>query len=194
MFILLAFFTACRIGLDAQQRTIKQLQAGNITEDTSYVYQLPFLPGKKHGVVQGYFSPFSHKNRAAIDFKMKKGTTVVAARSGVVIRLKEDGKRGGWSKKNRPHGNYIIIQHSDGSRAGYWHLQHNSILPNIGDTVQQGQPIGKSGKTGYALFPHLHFLAWRYMGGNWQPIGTRFHTHKGTTYLRPGRFYRKPGN
>jgi murein DD-endopeptidase MepM/ murein hydrolase activator NlpD len=195
IFIVL-FFTACRTGLDAQQRTARQLQKGTITEDTSYVYQLPFLPGKKYWVAQGYFSIFSHKNRAALDFKMKKGTTIVAARSGVVLRLKEDGNRGGWNKKNRPYGNYIIIQHSDGSRAGYWHLQYNSILPNVGDTVQQGQPIGKSGKTGYALFPHLHFLAWRNPGGTqqvgWQPIGTRFATHKGITYLRPGRFYKKP--
>lgn len=195
IFIVL-FFTACRTGLDAQQRTARQLQKGAITEDTSYVYQLPFLPGKKYWVAQGYFSIFSHKNRAALDFKMKRGTTIVAARSGVVIRLREDGNRGGWSKKNRPYGNYIIIQHNDGSRAGYWHLQYNSILPNIGDTVQQGQPIAKSGKTGYALFPHLHFLAWRNSGGTqqvgWQPIGTRFATHKGITYLRPGRFYRKP--
>lgn len=185
-------FTACRTGLDAQQRTARQLQKGTITEDTSYVYQLPFLPGKKYWVAQGYFSIFSHKNRAALDFKMKKGTTIVAARSGVVLRLKEDGNRGGWSKKNRPYGNYIIIQHNDGSRAGYWHLQYNSILPNVGDTVQQGQPIGKSGKTGYALFPHLHFLAWRPQQVGGQPIGTRFATHKGITYLRPGRFYKKP--
>lgn len=188
----LLLFTACRTGLDAYQRTTKQLQKGVITEDTSYVYQLPYLPGKKYWVAQGYFSVFSHKNRAALDFKMKRGTTILAARSGVVIRLKEDGNRGGWSKKNRPYGNHIIIQHEDGSRAGYWHLQYNSILPQVGDTVQAGQPIGKSGKTGYALFPHLHFLVWRNRGGNWQPIGTRFNTHKGVGYLRPGRFYKQP--
>lgn len=188
----LLLFTACRTGLDAHQRTTKQLQKGEITEETSYVYQLPYLPGKKYWVAQGYFSVFSHKNRAALDFKMKRGTTVLAARSGVVIRLKEDSNRGGWSKKNRPYGNHIIIQHEDGSRAGYWHLQYNSILPQVGNTVQAGQPIGKSGKTGYALFPHLHFLVWRNRGGNWQPIGTRFNTHKGVGYLRPGRFYKQP--
>jgi murein DD-endopeptidase MepM/ murein hydrolase activator NlpD len=186
------WLAACRTGLNAQQQTVRQLQQGRITEDTSYVYLLPYLPGKKHWVVQGYYSPFSHKHRAALDFKMKKGTVIVAARSGVVVRLKEDSNRGGWSKKNRPYGNHIVIQHSDGSRAGYWHVQYNSILPNLGDTVQQGQPIARSGQTGYALFAHLHFLVWHYANGTWQAIGTRFHTHKGIGYLRPGKFYQRP--
>jgi murein DD-endopeptidase MepM/ murein hydrolase activator NlpD len=186
-------FAACRTsGLTAQQETIRQLQRGKIKEDTSYLYQLPYLPGKKHWIAQGYYGPFSHKHRAALDFKMRKGTVIVAARSGVVVRLKEDSNRGGWSRKNRPHGNHIVIQHSDGSRAGYWHVQYNSILPNLGDTVLAGQPIARSGKTGYALFAHLHFLVWNYDNGTWQAIGTRFRHHKGIGYLRPGKFYKAP--
>jgi murein DD-endopeptidase MepM/ murein hydrolase activator NlpD len=185
----LILFASCATSKDPHRRITKQLQQGAIKEDTSYVYNLPYKDGK-HIIVQGYFSLFSHKNRAALDFKMKKGTAIYAARGGVVVRLKKDSNRGGWSKKNRPHGNFIIIQHSDGSRAGYWHLQYNSVLPNAGDTVQQGQLIAKSGKTGYAMFPHLHFLVWRSSGGNWQPIGTRFRTSKGIGYLRPLHFYR----
>ncbi|MBL7723438.1 MAG: M23 family metallopeptidase [Chitinophagaceae bacterium] len=52
----------------------------------------------------------------------------------------------------------MIIQHPDGSRAGYWHLQHNGALVKVGDTVTKGQVIALSGKTGYAMTPHLHFL------------------------------------
>jgi murein DD-endopeptidase MepM/ murein hydrolase activator NlpD len=188
---ILVFFASCSVSKDPHWRITKQLQQGKIKEDTSYVYTLPYKDGK-HIIVQGYFSLFSHKDRAALDFKMKKGTAIYAARGGVVVRLKKDSNRGGWSKKNRPHGNYIIIQHSDGSRAGYWHLQYNSVLPNVGDTVQQGQLIAKSSKTGYAMFPHLHFLVWRSNGGNWQPIGTRFKTSKGVGYLKPLHFYKIP--
>ena len=36
-------------------------------------------------------------------------------------------------------------------------MQFNSALVNVGDTVKQDEPIGLSGKTGYTLFPHLHF-------------------------------------
>jgi murein DD-endopeptidase MepM/ murein hydrolase activator NlpD len=192
LIVMLVLFASCSVSKDPHRRITKQLQQGKTKEDTSYVYDLPYKDGK-HIIVQGYFSLFSHKDRAALDFKMKKGTAIYAARGGVVVRLKKDSNRGGWSKKNRPHGNFIIIQHSDGSRAGYWHLQYNSVLPNIGDSVQQGQLIAKSGRTGYAMFPHLHFLVWRSKGGTWQPIGTRFRTSRGIGYLKPLHFYKAPG-
>jgi murein DD-endopeptidase MepM/ murein hydrolase activator NlpD len=188
----LMLLVSCLVSKDPHRRITRQLQQGKIKEDTSYLYELPYKDGK-HIIVQGYFSLFSHKDRAALDFKMKKGTPVYAARGGTIVRLKKDSNRGGWSKKNRSHGNYIIIQHGDGSRAGYWHLQYNSVLPNVGDTVQQGQLIAKSGKTGYAMFPHLHFLVWRSNSGTWQPIGTRFKTSKGIGYLKPLHFYKVPG-
>jgi murein DD-endopeptidase MepM/ murein hydrolase activator NlpD len=122
---------------------------------------------------------------------MKKGTKIHAARKGVVRRLKKDGKKGGWNKKYRAEGNYIVIQHDDGSMSGYWHLQYNGVLVNVGDTIQQGQVIGLSGRTGYALFPHLHFLVW-WPGNNNQRFqsGSRFQTSKGIIYLRPFRRYK----
>lgn len=182
---------SCEVSKDPLRTQIKQLQKGITREDTSYIYSLPYAYNEAHWMVQGYFSRYSHRNRAALDFKMKKGTPIHAARNGVVIRVKEDGFKGGWDKKYRPEGNYIIIQHEDSSRAGYWHLQHEGVVVNPGDTVEQGQLIGYSGKTGYALFPHLHFLVWRFgKQGNWIPTATRFRTSKGILYLRPFRKYR----
>ena len=182
---------SCTVSNNPMRTQIRQLQKGIIKDDTSYVYCLPFAYNTSHCLVQGYFSRYSHKNRAALDFKIKKGTTVFAARNGVIIRVKEDGYKGGWNKKYRPEGNFIIVQHVDGSRAGYWHLQHNGALVNVGDTVVQGQLIGLSGRTGYALFSHLHFLVWRFnKDGQWQQTATRFNTSKGIIYLRPFRRYR----
>lgn len=195
-FILLltvAGFTSCVSIKDPYQRYVRNLQKGKVKEDTSYVYHLPFENGKRYRVVQGYFSPFSHKNRAAIDFKMKRGSKICAVREGVVIRVKEDGDRGGWNRKYRPYGNNVVIQHPDGTRAGYWHLQKDGVLVNVGDTVKAGQVIGLSGKTGYAALPHLHFLVWNNRGGQWQQVPTRFQTSKGIRYLRPLRRYRNPG-
>ncbi len=184
---------ACSAGKDPHRSQIKKLQKGILKDDSSYVYHLPFETGHAHLIVQGYFSKYSHKSRAALDFKMKSGTKITAARGGVVVRVKEDGKQGGWSKKYRPFGNLIVIQHADSTRAGYWHLQFNGALVNIGDTVKQGQVIALSGKTGYALLPHLHFIVWKFSkGGQWQQVGTRFTTSKGIGYLRPMRKYRKP--
>lgn len=168
------------------------LQKGIIRDDTSYVYSLPFEEGKKYFLVQGYFSRFSHRERVALDFKMKRGTRICAARGGVVVRAKEDGDRGGLNRKYRPYGNNIVIQHADGSRAGYWHLQKDGALVNAGDTVQQGQVIGLSGKTGYAALPHLHFLVWKFdSSGQWKQVPTRFQTSRGIRYLRSWRKYRR---
>ena len=184
-------FSACSVSHDAERNTIRQLQKGHIHDDTSYIYSLPYGYGKAYRLAQGYFSRWSHKNRAALDFKMKRGTGIYAARGGVVIRVKKDGFKGGWNKKYRAEGNFIVIQHNDSTRAGYWHLQHDGALVNIGDTVAQGQLIALSGRTGYALFPHLHFLVWRFSWqGNFIPTATRFKTSKGIVYLRPLRKYR----
>jgi len=190
---LLLIFTGCSVSKDPIRNYTRQLQNGTIKEDTSFVYHLPFAINASHKLVQGYFSHYTHKNRIALDFKMKRGTEILAARNGVVVRVKEDGNKGGLNKKYRPDGNLIVIQHVDGSRAGYWHLQRNGALVNLGDTVLQGQLIGLSGKTGYTLFPHLHFLVWQFdKAGHFQQIATRFKTSKGNVYLRPFKKYRNP--
>ena len=180
----------CAVSNNPQRKEIKQLQKGNIKDDTSFVYSLPFENDKSHLIVQGYFGVFSHKERAALDFKMKRGTHILAARDGVVTRVKEDGSKGGWNKKYRSQGNNIVIQHSDNSRSGYWHLQKDGALVKVGDTVRQGQIIGLSGKTGYAAMPHLHFIVWKSDSRGWQQVATRFQTSKGIKYLRPWKWYK----
>jgi murein DD-endopeptidase MepM/ murein hydrolase activator NlpD len=191
----LIFFlvAGCSVSKNPLREEVWKLQHGLIADDSSYVYALPFEQGKAYWMVQGYFSRFSHKERAALDFKMKRGTKICAARDGVVVRVKEDGERGGLNKKYRSDGNNIVIQHPDGSRAGYWHLQKNGALVNVGDTVKRGQAIGLSGKTGYAAFPHLHFLVWDFDNeGKWQQVPTRFETTKGTGYLKSIKRYKNP--
>jgi murein DD-endopeptidase MepM/ murein hydrolase activator NlpD len=195
LFIVILFLTSCAVSKNPLRKQVKLLQKGKLVDDTSFVYALPYEAGNSHRLVQGYFGSFSHKERAALDFKMKRGTNITAARGGVVVRVKEDGNKGGWNKKYRPFGNNIVIQHADGSRAGYWHLQFNGALVNVGDTVQQGQVIALSGKTGYASMPHLHFLVWRFDNKNqWQQVGTRFKTATGIIYLRAWKKYLRPAD
>ena len=193
-FLLFAFLivvTGCVATNSPQRKAIKDLQKGRAKDDTSFIYALPYEKGSSHLIVQGYFSAYSHKNRAALDFKMKRGTKITAARGGVVVRLKEDGDKGGLNKKYRQQGNLLVIAHNDGTRAGYWHLQQNGVLVNIGETIAQGQVIALSGKTGYSALPHLHFLVWTNKNGQWQQMATRFQTKNGPKYLRP---FRKYGN
>jgi murein DD-endopeptidase MepM/ murein hydrolase activator NlpD len=191
-FIPFIFLVGCSVSNNPLRKEVKKLQSGEIKDDTSYIYALPYEEGKTFRVIQGYFSRFTHKERAALDFNMKRGTKITAAREGVVVRVKEDGTKGGLKSKYRSHGNNIVIQHPDGSRAGYWHLQHNGALVKVGDTVKKGQVIALSGKTGYAMVPHLHFLVWRSGTGQWQQVPTRFQTTKGIKYLKSWGKYKNP--
>lgn len=162
-------------------------------KDTSYIYTLPYPEGASHLLVQGYNSQFSHRGRLGLDFKMKRGSPVTAARSGVIAALQESHTKGGINKKYYGQANSVTVQHSDGSRAFYGHLQHNGVLVNVGDTVRQGQVIAHSGSTGYSAFPHLHFSLWQpSASGRRRMLPARFHTKKGVQYLRPGRWYKRP--
>ncbi|MFT3979380.1 MAG: M23 family metallopeptidase [Ferruginibacter sp.] len=167
---------------------IRDLKAGRVKPDSSYIYSLPFSEGSKFLLIQAYNSKMSHTNELSLDFKMKPGRKICAAREGVVIAVKEDSDRGGLKNEYMSDGNHIIIRHADGSTAMYWHLRQNGVLVKEGDTVQKGQHIGYSGNTGYSAFPHLHFQVQDAQG---RDIATRFYTRKGVRYLRPGKWYRK---
>ena len=191
--ILLFLASSCAVSKNPLRKEVRLLERGLVRDDSSYVYDLPFEQGRAYYCVQGYFSMFTHHERAALDFKMKPGSSICAAREGVVIRVKEDGTRGGMRSRYRKDGNNIVIEHPDGSRAGYWHLQTDGALVNVGDTVKKGQPIALSGNTGMTSFPHLHFIVWDYdRTHKWQQVATRFETTKGIGYLTAIKKYRKP--
>ena len=166
--------------------SIQDLKNGRYKEDKSFIYNLPFENIKRVFVIQAYESKLSHRNERALDFKVKNGTKICAARQGVVVAARGDSDKGGLKDDNLSDGNYVSIRHDDGSVAHYWHLQKDGVNVNIGDSVKAGQWIGLSGNTGYSAFPHLHFEVYNNNG----QMPTRFYTKKGSRYLRPGKFYR----
>ena len=91
--------------------------------------------------------PFTGVRRfhAGIDIVVNLGTPVKASADGVVADA-------GY---NANYGNYIILTHGDGYQTLYGHLSAFSI--KRGQSVSQGQVIGKSGSSGYSTGPHLHF-------------------------------------
>jgi murein DD-endopeptidase MepM/ murein hydrolase activator NlpD len=169
---------------------LKDLKEGKVSGDNSFIYALPYEKGTSHLLIQAYQSSFSHKGEYALDFKMKKGTKVCAARSGVVVAIKEDSKKGGLKDKYLSEGNHVIIKHDDGTYGNYWHLKYNGALVNVGDTIREGQVIGLSGNTGYTAFPHLHFEVTTEYTVGFHQIPTRFKTKKRVRYLKPLHWYK----
>lgn len=54
-------------------------------------------------------------------------------------------------------GNYIIIDHLNGESSIMVHFKKGSIIVSVGDTVVQGQEVGKAGNSGNSTQPHLHY-------------------------------------
>lgn len=188
----LVIFLLFPISLFSQQYSTNDLKNGKFKDDSSYIYTLPFEAKKKVFLIQGYESMFSHKGEKALDFKVKNGTKICAARNGIVTATREESDIGGLKPENLSDGNYIFIRHEDGSIANYWHFQKDGVLVNVDDTVQTGQVIGLSGNTGYSAFPHLHFeVQGADANGSFVQLPTRFYTKDGIQYLRPGYFYKR---
>ncbi len=99
------------------------------------------------GPISSYFGP-SHPLGIDIDLYGRAGAPIVAARGGVVTFA------GG--NPCCSYGYYVEIDHGDGFRTLYAHL--NAPPPvRIGQQVSQGQVIGYAGTTGYSTGVHLHF-------------------------------------
>ncbi len=96
--------------------------------------ELSSLYGMRHG-----------RRHDGIDIRAKVGTVVVAADKGEVV----------FSKRMRGYGNLILIKHDEDFFTVY---AHNSVnLAKKGKHVKTGDIIAKTGRTGRATGPHLHF-------------------------------------
>lgn len=80
-----------------------------------------------------------------IDIRVPVGTPVLAATDGTVIR----------TGTHRNSGRLVVVAHVDDLATVYWHLSEIEVEP--GQAVRRGQPLGRSGVTGNATTPHLHF-------------------------------------
>lgn len=92
-------------------------------------------------------SPFGNRGgefHRGLDMAAAQGEPIYATRAGKVLTAEFDYS---W-------GNYVVIQHEDGTTALYAHQQQ--YLVKAGDNVSQGQVIGQVGSTGNSTGAHLH--------------------------------------
>jgi len=114
------------------------VRGSNVPSYVGY-YLKPINGGRKTQGLHGY---------NGVDIASSLNTPIMAAANGQVIV----SKSGGW---NGGYGNYVVIQHSNGTQTLYAHL--NSQTVNMGQRVTQGQTIGYMGTTGKSTGVHLHF-------------------------------------
>jgi len=126
-----------------------------------YVYALPFARGETHTLIQGFDGTFSHTGDSefALDFEMPEGTTVRAARDGVVVAFNDAATAHALDPafKDLDHVNFVIVRHPDGTLGTYLHLQPHGVKVTVGQRVARGDVLGLSGFTGFTSRPHLHF-------------------------------------
>lgn len=134
------------------------------SHDPKAVYHLPYAPGTRRTVIQGFNGSFSHFgfNQYGVDFAMPEGTPVLAARDGVVAATESRYDVG------EGRSNYILIEHADTTMGGYYHLERGGVRVAVGQRVRAGQTIGLSGNTGPSSRPHLHFMVWGAVDGRTQ--------------------------
>ncbi len=114
---------------------------GGSTRSGSWVW-----PVRGYNYVSQYFWSGHH----AIDIAAAYGTAVVAAASGTVVKVGNNGYTGG--------GNVIWVMEGTKLYTTYNHLSSWGV--RVGQTISAGQVIGRVGATGEATGPHLHFEVW----------------------------------
>jgi murein DD-endopeptidase MepM/ murein hydrolase activator NlpD len=126
------------------------------SEDLDQSYILPYPKGSKYKVLQGYNGRWGHQGHAefAYDFQMQIGSDVLAARSGIVVKVVEQFQD---STRKPGEENVVVIKHSDGTFGRYYHLTRDGVLVSEGDKVKQREKIALSGNSGASAGPHLHF-------------------------------------
>lgn len=108
--------------------------------DYSAYYTWPVLGGTLTQGLHGY---------NGVDIGAPAGTPIIASAAGTVIIARNNGA---W---NGGYGNYVVIQHSNGTQTLYAHA--STVVVGAGDSVAQGQTIAAVGRTGQATGYHLHF-------------------------------------
>ena len=102
-----------------------------------------------------------HHGYPAIDIGMPVGTTVNASGPGVV----QEARR----SDSDARGLYVTVRHPDGIYSRYLHLSAVSVV--VGQAVDRGTPLGRSGNTGSSTSPHLHYDEQRPLGTS-KELGT----------------------
>lgn len=118
----------------------------------------------------------SYDGHSGTDYRLPMGTQVMASASGRVTRTNDGCPSTGslGSTCGGYLGNWVEVQHADGSQTMYAHMRQGSIRVRPGQSVRCGQVLGSSASSGNSSGPHLHH-GWRPSSSrsSWSISGTR---------------------
>jgi murein DD-endopeptidase MepM/ murein hydrolase activator NlpD len=154
--LLAATIAGCRGAAAPAQVIPEHVDCAVFPERRTSAYVLPYQVGARFQVSRT-FSHYLVENGGvglyAIDLPMPIGTTVVAIRAGQVVAVEE---RFSDDDPATYHENWVMVRHQDSTVARYIHLKKNGADVDVGERVEQGQPVGRSGASGSPGGPHLH--------------------------------------
>lgn len=115
------------------------------------------MPSQRYGTVQEGSESDAH---VGLDFSMNTGTPVLAAAPGTVVWASYGLLFNSEFYIDDPYGISVVIRHDfgyDGERlfTVYAHLSEATVA--VGEYVERGEVIARSGSTGQSSGPHLHF-------------------------------------
>ncbi len=130
------------------------VSGGAILQGTSSVPagDKPFIFPTRGQITQGF-----HPGHYAYDIGNPDRPAIWAAGEGVVVKV-VSGCSDYSARCGGGYGNHVIIDHGNGLQTLYGHMTYPSVA--VGDHVDQGQVIGKMGRSGNVhgiTGIHLHF-------------------------------------
>ena len=155
--------------------------------DRYFIYSLPYGSADSH--------PLTLVNGNEYHFAMPEDTPVLASRGGKVVVSEGRYSRNGLSQEFFRKVNRVVIRHDDGTLGGYYYLRPGGVVVQVGQTVNEGDPIGYSGKTGHTATPQLAFCVFKALNGkSKQFFSLRFATSDSPqgAPLRSGVSYHPP--
>jgi hypothetical protein len=142
--------SASRARIEAEVAQSRAL--GRRAHDTPRLWTRPFVRPRPGRITSGYgngreFNGTVSSQHLGTDFAGAIGAPVRAPNRAVVALVANFYLAG----------RAVYLDHGGGLMTGYFHLSRVDVA--TGDTVAQGQIIGRVGRTGRATGPHLHWIA-----------------------------------
>ena len=156
----------------------KKANYNNVSATPSACGYISPIPGtSSRNITCGFYGYSGHNG---VDYGGHYGEPVVAVKAGTVVTsmarsgsIKNYDANGNYLGSYSSYGEYIIINHHDGTMTLYAHGKAGSRLVKPGDKVKQGQKIMTVGNTGNVysggrrpsksrplIGAHLHFEVW----------------------------------